>query len=260
MCLLLMLVMVTNSVKVSGQEFLRKALYSSDEKEAANKEFWDRLYHNAFSNTKTKYDVLNGDRVCLTCPIDRAMYNNLYHEVAGAYNTSSNQVPPRVSITWTSQLPNDHTIFYCRNNMRVNQMPAVQNYDTDGYSEQQRGRGSGEVDFTCENNQLCLRNVRYHYPDSYQCLIRSYVQSVKLNVIGKSKMSASSSDSISQTPSSTKSFVITSSQRSASSAIAGSLDSSLLASIRSKRSEDSLFQPNFSNINLSRRTSLSLIV
>jgi hypothetical protein len=187
----------------------------------ANKEFWETIYQNSIFNVRTTYNALSGDRVCMSCPIDRSLYNTLYVEAmsqagyggaaqnptrsssnnngGSAGGGSGGDYPPRFTISWTTQLGEGRTIFFCRNNTKITSTPVYISINDEndivppGRQPARGGGGGGggggptaELDYTCENNRLCLINVRHNFPVAYQCLFKSFIQSVKLNVIGKS--------------------------------------------------------------------------
>jgi hypothetical protein len=175
----------------------------------ANKEFWETIYQNSLFNVRTTYNALSGDRVCMSCPIDRSLYNTLYLDAMaqvgdGSLNSAKSfskngatEYPPRFSISWTTQLGEGRTIFFCRNNTKITPTPVYISVDDENDivpSGRQRPRGgstTAELDYTCENNRLCLINVRHNFPTTYQCLFKSFIQSVKLNVIGKLQINKS---------------------------------------------------------------------
>lgn len=142
-----------------------------------NKNFWDNIYQNSILNTKTKYNTLAGEKVCFTCPIDRNTFQSLFHQAELA-SGQTGKVPPRITIAWTTQLSGNRMIFFCRNNTRMTRSPIHLGSDT-------TSSDGGQLDYTCENDRLCLTNLKHNYPENYQCLVKSYVLPVKLNVIGK---------------------------------------------------------------------------
>ena len=143
----------------------------------SNKEFWENFYQNSLLSTKTKYNVINGEKVCFTCPIDRSTFTNLYQEAK--QDLPADTVPAKISIAWSTQFSENRMIFFCRNNTKIKTGPIYLN------NEGQNSDAS-QLDYSCENSRLCVHNVKLSYPDSYQCLVKSYVLNVKLNVIGKS--------------------------------------------------------------------------
>ena len=142
-----------------------------------NKNFWDNIYQNSILNTKTRYNTLAGEKVCFTCPIDRNTFQSLFHQAELA-SGKPGEVPPRLTIAWTTQLSGNRMIFFCRNNTRMTRTPIHLGSDTDEAD-------GGQMDYSCENDRLCLSNLKHNYPENYQCLVKSYVLPVKLNVIGK---------------------------------------------------------------------------
>jgi hypothetical protein len=143
-----------------------------------NKEFWDQMYQNSMINKKTKYDIINGGNICLTCPIDRNIFNSLYNEARVQANiTSSSQAPPKLNIGWTSSMASDRVTFFCRNNSKVVKHPI--------YLNKNELNSNNELEYICEENKLCLINVKSSYPHKYQCLVKSHVLDVQLNVVGK---------------------------------------------------------------------------
>lgn len=169
-----------------------------------NKEFWDQIYQNSMLNTKTKYNSLSGDKVCFTCPIDRNIFTSLYHEALSSAAKEANNdpstshssgTPPRVTISWATQINENRVIFFCRNNTRIATSPVYLSLGHVDSSSSGDSAGmnaihdtdSGELEYSCENNNLCLLNVKKSYPISYQCFVKSYILNVKLNVIGNYK-------------------------------------------------------------------------
>jgi hypothetical protein len=152
--------------------------------DSSNKEFWDQIYQNSMLNTKTKYNALSGDKVCFSCPIDRNIFTSLYHE---AIDGRSNGTPPRITISWATQLNENRVIFFCRNNTRIATNPVILSLNQESLDKSNSiyENDGSELDYSCENNYLCLINVKKSYPQIYQCFIKSYVLNVKLNVIGK---------------------------------------------------------------------------
>jgi hypothetical protein len=154
--------------------------------DSINKKFWDQLYQNSMLNTKTKYNAMSGDKVCFSCPIDRNTFTSLYHD---AVDQISNGTPPRITISWAAQLNENRVIFFCRNNTRLASNPVLLSRTIVSQEISEKGNiinedDGSELDYSCENNNLCLINVRRSYPQTYQCFIKSYVLNVKLNVIG----------------------------------------------------------------------------
>jgi hypothetical protein len=159
----------------------------------SNKQFWDKIYTNSLLNTKTKYNSLSGENVCFTCPIDQTTFDSLYQEAKRTQQQQeSSKSPPKITIAWSSQLSNDRVIFFCRNNTRMTSSPIYLSSDqmdsdlihTDGGSS---SSDSSQLEYSCDNNRLCLTNLKHNYPENYQCMVKSYVLNVKLNVIGKLK-------------------------------------------------------------------------
>ena len=159
------------------------------EERSSNKDFWDNIYQNSILNTKTRYNTLSGEKVCFTCPIDRSTFTSLFHQAAKTANTPG-EAPPRITIAWSTQLSENRMIFFCRNNTRMSSAPIFLGSDNENGQQADfgtvRGGGDGgELDYSCENDRLCLINLRHNYPENYQCLVKSYVLNVRLNVIGK---------------------------------------------------------------------------
>ncbi len=194
-----------------------------------NKEFWDQLYQNSILYSKIKYNSLSGDKVCFTCPIDRTTFSNLYHEALISSSSSSNhndndnnvkssnlnEIPPRVTISWATQLNENRIVFFCRNNSRMANNPfhfshsslinnnnnnnkrltihELNDIDNDAHIASSDSSSTSttsnddinDLEYSCESNKLCLLNVKNTYPQTYQCFVKSYILSVKLNVIGK---------------------------------------------------------------------------
>lgn len=149
-----------------------------------NKRFWDNIYQNSILYTKSSYNSLSGDNVCFTCPIDRSTYQSLYENAQRGSNLNEGEIPPRVTIAWRSQLADNRVIFFCRNNSRVVSSPIYLSNDNE-YDHNMGSDTSGQLDFSCDDNKLCLANLKHNYPKKYQCLVKSYVLDVNLNVIGK---------------------------------------------------------------------------
>ena len=168
-----------------------------------NQDFWDTLHQASMFTKKKPYNILHNEKVCFTCPIDRETFASLYQEAAksvpggeaGLQNMQQTNMPapPRVSISWATQLPENRIIFFCRNNTRIATTPIhlSSDYDphTSGNSADESARSGGgmvesQLEYSCENNRLCLSNVKNNYPHAYQCYVKSYVLNVKLNVIG----------------------------------------------------------------------------
>lgn len=164
-------------------------------------EFWEQIYQNSMLNTKSRYSVLNDERVCFTCPIDRTTFTSLYHEAldqSSSQTLGSMQSLPPLTITWAAQLNENRVIFFCRNNSRLTSSPVYLSGDVMGaagggaaaaaaaslahHQQQQHG---AQLDYSCESNRLCLSSVKSFYPKSYQCFVKSYILNVKLDVIGK---------------------------------------------------------------------------
>ena len=153
-----------------------------------NKEFWESMYQNSILNTKRRYNVLNGDRICFTCPIDRNTFTQLYNDARKSSKLNSNQAPPPITIVWAAELSQKRLIFFCRNNTKISQRPIYLTNEiaaSDGQSSSIDHSSAAELDYSCEHNRLCLNDVKNSYPDTYQCSIKSFVSNVKMNVIGK---------------------------------------------------------------------------
>ena len=164
---------------------------ATNEERTSNKDFWDNIYQNSILNTKTKYNTVSGEKVCFTCPIDRSTFTSLFHQAAKSANTPG-EAPPRITIAWSTQLSENRMIFFCRNNTRMSSAPIYLGSDNEngqqadfGTIRTSGGGDGGELDYSCENDRLCLINLRHNYPENYQCLVKSYVLNVRLNVIGK---------------------------------------------------------------------------
>jgi hypothetical protein len=182
----ILLLALVNANAFSNQDIVQfgdsppaPVISESSSASAANKNFWDNIYQNSILNTKTKYNTLSGEKVCFTCPIDRDTFQSLFHQAELASGTPG-EVPPRTTIAWTTQLSGNRMIFFCRNNTRMSNSPIYL-----GNDNKDESADGGELDYSCENDRLCLRNLRHNYPENYQCLVKSYVLNVKLNVIGK---------------------------------------------------------------------------
>ena len=157
-----------------------------------NQEFWEVMHQNTRFSDKKSYSVRNDDKVCLTCPIDREIFTNLYQEAAAntpGFSQKLVPAPQRVSISWATEPSENRLIFFCRNNTKITSGPVALNsdYDAQGGSSggQDRGVSDTQLDYTCENNRLCLLNAKKSYPHIYKCYVKSYVLNVNLNVIGK---------------------------------------------------------------------------
>lgn len=148
----------------------------------SDKDFWENLYQNSLLNTRNKFNVLNGEKVCFTCPVDRNTFSNLYQESASPLSNQEHQLPPKVTISWIAQLNGNRVIPFCSNNTR--KVPNPLQLSSNGLNSDEAGI-STQIEFSCENNRLCLHNVKNSYPNNYQCLIKSYALDVKLDVIGK---------------------------------------------------------------------------
>jgi hypothetical protein len=152
-----------------------------------NKEFWESMYQNSILNTKRRYNVLNGDRICFTCPIDRNTFTQLYNDARKSSKLNSNQAPPPITIVWAAELTQKRLIFFCRNNTKISQRPIylTNEISSEGHSSPLDHSSAAELEYSCEHNRLCLNDVKNSYPDTYQCSIKSFVSNVKMNVIGK---------------------------------------------------------------------------
>lgn len=168
------------TLSTASENAINKLMPASE----SNKQFWDNMYQNSLLNTKTKYNSLSGENVCFTCPIDRNTFDSLFREAAKAAGTPDGMAPPRVTITWSSPLTNDRLIFFCRNNTRMTSSPIY--LSSDNNDQNSLGASdSGQIEYSCDNNRLCLTNLKHNYPENYQCMVKSYLLNVKLNVIGK---------------------------------------------------------------------------
>lgn len=181
----ILLLLVFNSSALTSYYDETNPLDASKSSSDLNKEFWEIMYQNSMLNTRTKYNVLNDEKVCFTCPIDRNIFTSLYHDAldSGAANAQQqHQAPPRVTISWATQLNENRIIFFCKNNTRRATNPL---YISSDESSIENGMSSTQMEFSCENNRLCLHNVRNSYPKNYQCYVKSYVLNVRMDVIGK---------------------------------------------------------------------------
>jgi hypothetical protein len=182
MSILIALLQLTETVMSYLED--KNELFSSQKKDT-NKEFWDLLYQNSMLNSKVKYNSLNGDKVCFVCPVDRNIFTSLYHDALAINYGKNNGTPNRITISWATQFNENRIVFFCRNNTKIALNPVILSYsnDLDGLNNVNDNNVS-ELDYICENNKLCLINVKKSYPQTYQCFIKSYVLNVKLNVIG----------------------------------------------------------------------------
>ncbi len=142
-----------------------------------NREFWESIFQNSILNTKRRYNVLQDDRVCFTCPIDSNTFSLLYKE-AHKSKKDNPQHLPSISISWSTEVNPERLIFFCRNNTKISTIPIYLNSQLIGKNPKQ-----DELKYSCEHNRLCLEDVKKNYPETYQCSIKAYVASVKMNVL-----------------------------------------------------------------------------
>lgn len=138
----------------------------------AASEFWDTFYQWSLADIpKTSYNIMEGNNVCFTCPIDYATFNELRSKHSDT-----------ASVTWTANFPNGRKIFFCQNNKKVSSSPIqlLESFEANG-----NYKSSALLEFGCENFRLCLINVKYIYANSYECSIKEFIKSVKLNPISK---------------------------------------------------------------------------
>ena len=143
-----------------------------------NREFWESIFQNSILNTKRRYNVLQDDRVCFTCPIDSNTFSLLYKEAHKSQKDNPQHLPA-ISISWSTEVNPERLIFFCRNNTKISSIPIYLNSQVVGRNSKQ-----DELKYSCEHNRLCLEDVKKTYPETYQCSIKAYVATVKMNVLG----------------------------------------------------------------------------
>ena len=129
---------------------------------------WKKLYGLVSNQPKRSFSVLRGDSLCLTCQLDHATYMAMY--TSNDLNNASLQHKP-VSITWFGDVSSTLKLIYCKNDTKPNnELPLLID-------------GNKRVDYECMHGNICLKNVDYFYPTQYECAIRSFVYSIKLDII-----------------------------------------------------------------------------
>ena len=156
----------------------------------ANKEFWEILQLKAILNPKTTYNAFEGETICISCPINKESYLKLYDTAMLSSNTGPvyesllnphlNRDPPKpLPIIWS--LPNMKAL--CDNNVKL-----LYDINRDNYKNTTLSKFDLKPDFSCDNNQLCLSNVKIGLPEKYFCHIGGQKMKADINIRGKIKI------------------------------------------------------------------------
>ena len=147
-----------------------------------NKEFWEVLHLKALLDPVSTYNVFDGDSVCLSCPIDREMYLQLFdiatEAVGSMYNTflssNINRDPPNaLNIIWSI----NNMKMLCNNNTK-------ELLDLHSINARNVSKVEGKSEYACKNNELCLYNVKLGMPEKFVCTIGHKKLSVCLKIRG----------------------------------------------------------------------------
>lgn len=137
--------------------------------DSSNKEFWDRLNINSYSAPKLTYNTYLGQGVCMSCPVDRNLYRSLLakgksqiRKQLGDHYTG--ETPDKLVIRWSSLINGQFTPL-CANNTKSTKNTIFLNYGRKFDLE------PTNLDYTCENERLCIWKVKNFYPKSYSCSI-----------------------------------------------------------------------------------------
>ena len=134
--------------------------------DSTNKEFWERLNIASYAPTKSVYNTYVGQNICMTCPIDRTLYRALIHrgknelqrKMGDHYN---GEMPNKILINWSTFI-NGKLINLCSNNTKSTKNAIFLPY-------MKSREESTILEFTCENDRVCLNNMKNFYPKSFTC-------------------------------------------------------------------------------------------
>jgi hypothetical protein len=145
-----------------------------------NDEFWKVINTQSIIHSSNSYNGIIGEKICFTCPISRQIYNDLYDEKSRLANTPG-EAPPRLVISWYVH-KNNRVVYLCKNDTKINSYDPIyvskttQHYQTNYIDDNQ-------LDFSCENQRLCLNYLKNGSPENYFCNIASKHLNVKLKVL-----------------------------------------------------------------------------
>ena len=148
-----------------------------------NKQFWDQLQIKSILNNPSTYNVYAGEKVCFTCPIGNKMFSELFAIESRKSNTPLIG-PPKLPIKWTSYI-SAKTVNLCSNNTKQTtndilldlfKLPASLDIE------------DSKLEYTCENDQLCLINSKHNYPEDFTCVLPYKSLGIKLNVLVNYKL------------------------------------------------------------------------
>ena len=134
--------------------------------DSSNKEFWERLNIASYAPTKTAYNTYVGQNICMTCPVDRTLYrallhrgkNDLQRKMGDHYN---GEMPNKILINW-STFVGGKLINLCSNNTKSSKNAVFLPYT-------KRKEESTILDYTCEDDRVCLYNMKNFYPKVFSC-------------------------------------------------------------------------------------------
>ena len=149
-----------------------------------NKEFWEILHLKAILEPVGSYNVFEGDSICLTCPIDKEMYLQLFDVASEA---SGNMYNSFLSSNINRDPPNAlNVIWGLHNNMKIlcnNNTKDI--LDLHSLNMRNVSKLEGKTDYACKNNVICLSNVKIGMPEKYVCSIGHKKLTVAIKIRGK---------------------------------------------------------------------------
>ena len=149
-----------------------------------NKEFWEVLHLKAILDPVNNYNVYEGDSICLTCPVDKELYLQLF-DIASESSSSMyqsflssnlNRDPPNaLNVIWGM---NNNMKILCHNNTK-------DSLDLHTLNIRNVSKLEGKTDYACKNNVLCLSNIKLGMPEKFVCSIGHKKLTVAIKIRGK---------------------------------------------------------------------------
>lgn len=135
------------------------------EERMKNKEFWDILNIRSITNTASEIDAYIGEKICFTCPVDREGYHYLIKNGLDNNNIHNDDPPARLQINWNVKKSNLKSPI-CKNNEKSY-------IDTSNKME--------KLYYTCNDDKLCINNIKLTDPSLFTCQISTLEFEVKIN-------------------------------------------------------------------------------
>ena len=140
--------------------------------------FWEDLGIKSTRTIQSTYNGYINQKICLTCPIDRKMYYDIYN-FSNLKAMTPGEYPNSIPFSWFIYgNVNNNNIQLCNNNTKLLSIyPLKMN---------KKSLETRYLEYTCEKDQICLYNIKEYYPKDYYCSFQTFKKntlSVKLNFI-----------------------------------------------------------------------------